>query len=207
MRGTRSAQLLLAGLLALALSAGTALAGEPTDQVRQTVERVLSILQDKTLKGPAKTKERRTALRKVIGERFDFEEMAKRSLALHWKKRTPEEQKEFVELYSDLLERAYVNKIEQYTDEKVAYVGEQQEGDRAAVRTLIVTKKNTEIPIEYRLHRNGSSWQVHDVVIEGVSLVNNYRKQFNSIISSKSYEELVKRLKSKQPEAELEAPK
>lgn len=208
MSGTKRVRGILAGLFAAALmlSAGTAVAGEPTEQVRQTVDKVLGILQDKALKGPAKAKERRTTLRKVIDERFDFEEMARRSLALHWKKRTPEEQKEFVELYSDLLERAYINKIEQYTDEKVTYTGEAQEGNRAAVRTVIITKKNVEIPIEYRLHRTGAGWKAYDVIIEGVSLVNNYRKQFNSIISSKSYEELLRRLRSKQPD-EFEEPK
>ncbi|MEW5745764.1 MAG: ABC transporter substrate-binding protein [Nitrospirota bacterium] len=207
MNGTRLVRGALVCLCTVILLASVAYAGEPTEQVRQTVDKVLGILRDKALKGPARTEERRALIRKAVDERFDFEEMARRSLALHWKKRMPEEQREFVSLYSDLLERAYIKKIEDYTDEKVLYTGEQQEGNRAAVRTTIVTKKNIEIPIEYRLHRTPRGWEVYDVIIEGVSLVNNYRKQFNSIINSRSYEELVKRLKSKKPEEQFEEPK
>jgi len=123
--------------------------------------------------------------------------MAKRSLAQNWNKRTPEEQKEFVSLYSDLLENAYIRKIEKYEDEKVVYGEEKTEGTYASVKTNIVTTKEVSIPIEYRLVREDSQWKVYDVVIEGVSLVNNYRNQFNSILRSGSYEDLVKRLKGK----------
>jgi phospholipid transport system substrate-binding protein len=174
-----------------------ALAGEPTNQVKQTVDAVLEILRNKELKKPEKREQRRAQIRKTVSERFDFAEMAKRSLAQHWKKRTPEEQKEFVPLYTDLLENTYIRKIERYEDEKVVYVGEKIEGDYATVKTNIVTTKETEIPIEYRLMKAGNQWKAYDVVIEGVSLVNNYRNQFNSIMRSGSYEELIKRLKSK----------
>lgn len=174
-----------------------ALAGEPTNQVKQTVDAVLDVLRNKELKRPDKAEQRRAQIRKVVSGRFDFAEMAKRSLALHWKKRTPEEQKEFVALYTDLLENTYIKKIEKYQDEKVVYLDEKQQGDHATVKTNIVTTKELEIPIEYRLMKEGSEWKAYDVVIEGVSLVNNYRNQFNSIIRSGSYEELVKRLKSK----------
>jgi len=174
-----------------------ALAGEPTNQVKQTVDAVLDVLRNKELKRPDKAEQRRAQIRKVVSGRFDFAEMAKRSLALHWKKRTPEEQKEFVALYTDLLENTYIKKIEKYQDEKVVYLDEKTEGDFATVKTNIVTTKEAEIPIEYRLMKEGSEWKAYDVVIEGVSLVNNYRNQFNSIIRSGSYEELVKRLKSK----------
>ncbi|MFZ5996096.1 MAG: MlaC/ttg2D family ABC transporter substrate-binding protein [Nitrospirota bacterium] len=192
-------------VLTLLLAAGAS-AGEPTDQVRQSVDKVLNILRNKELKRPERTQERRAAIRKIVDERFDFEDMAKRSLALHWRKRTPEEKKEFVMLYSDLLERAYIKKIENYTDEKVLYTGESVEGDYAVVRTKIV-RKGVETPIDYRLLRKNTQWEVYDVIIEGVSLVNNYRKQFNQIINSRSYEELVRRLKSKKADEEFEAPK
>lgn len=139
-------------------------------------------------------------MRKVVGERFDYEEMAQRSLALHWKKRTAAEKKEFVPLYSDLLERSYVKKIESYTEEKILYVGETIEGEYAVVKTRIITKRNVEVPIEYKLMKKSSKWEVYDVIIEGVSLVNNYRNQFNKIIRTDSYEELVKRMKNKQEE-------
>ena len=178
----------------------TAHAGVPTDQVRQTVDKVLNILNNKELKKPGKVKERRAAIRDAVGERFDFEEMAKRSLALHWKQRTPEEKKEFVPLYADLLERSYIKKIEAYTDEKVVYTDENVDNGYAVVKTKIVTKRNVEIPIEYRLFKKNNHWEVYDVVIEGVSLVNNYRTQFSKIIRTSSYEQLVKRMKNKQDE-------
>lgn len=173
------------------------LAGEPTNQVKQTVDAVLEVLKNKELKKPEKTEQRRAKVRAIVGERFDFEEMAKRSLAQHWKKRTPEEQKEFVPLYSDLLENAYIKKIEKYEDEKILYVDEKTEGTYASVKTNIITSKEVQIPIEYRLLRKDSKWAVYDVVVEGVSLVNNYRNQFNSILRSGTYEELVKRMKNK----------
>ncbi|BCB96406.1 toluene tolerance protein [Dissulfurispira thermophila] len=175
-------------------------ADTPTQQVKQTVDKVLDILKNKELKRPEKTKERRALIRKTVLERFDFEEMAKRSLALHWRNRTPEERKEFVPLYTDLLERSYIKKIESYTDEKILYIGEKIEGEYSEVNTKIVTKRNVEVPIDYKLLRKNGKWEVYDVVIEGVSLVNNYRTQFNKIIRTNSYEELVKRMKNKQEE-------
>ncbi|HET6515538.1 MAG TPA: ABC transporter substrate-binding protein [Thermodesulfovibrionales bacterium] len=184
--------------LSLLLSAPSkANAGEPTDQVKQTVDAVLDILRNKELKRPEKTEERRAKIRNIVSGRFDFEEMARRSLAQNWKKRTPQEQKEFVALYTDLLENTYIKKIERYQDEKVAYRDEKTEGPYATVKTSIITSKEVDIPIEYRLLKKGNLWMAYDVVIEGVSLVNNYRNQFNEIIRSQSYEELVKRMKSK----------
>lgn len=174
-----------------------ALAGEATDQVKQTVDAVLEVLKNKELKRPEKKEERRTKIRKIVTERFDFEEMARRSLAQHWKQRTPEERKEFIALYTDLLEGTYIRKVEKYEDEKVVYVSEKVDGPYVTVKTNIATKKEVAIPIEYRLLKKGGKWEVYDIVIEGVSLVNNYRTQFNSIIRSNSYEELVKRLKNK----------
>lgn len=181
-------------------------AGEPTDQVKQTTDSVLDILKNKELKRPEKTKDRRAAIRKIIDERFDFEEMTKRSLALHWRERSPEEKREFVTLYSDLLERNYIRKIEKYEDEKIQYAGETINDRYASVKTRIITKKNVEIPIEYRLLKRDTKWEVYDVVIEGVSLVNNYRTQFNNIIRTSSYEELLKRMKTKQEKFLEESP-
>lgn len=188
-------------------AASDAYAGEPTLQVKQTVDKVLEILRNKELKKPEKTTERRSAIRKVIDERFDFEEMAKRSLALHWKDRTPAERKEFIPLYADLLERAYIKKIEDYTDEDVLYIGESINNEYAIVKTKVITKRKVEIPIDYRLLRKDGKWEVYDVLIEGVSLVSNYRTQFNKIIRTQSYEELVRRLKNKQEEELFEEKK
>ncbi|HEX8949180.1 MAG TPA: ABC transporter substrate-binding protein [Dissulfurispiraceae bacterium] len=185
-------------------AAAAAQAGSPTEQVKQTVDKVLEILRSPQFKGPEKTAERRAAIHKIADPRFDYEEMAKRSLALYWRQRTPEERKEFVPLYRDLLERAYIRKIEKYTDEKIVYTGENIDGGYATVRTKVIRKEGTEIPIDYKLMNENGQWKVYDVVVEGVSLVNNYRTQFNQIIRSSSYEELVRKLKAK---AEFKEPK
>lgn len=172
-------------------------AGEPMDRIKQTTNTILSIVSDPTLKVPSKAEERRKQIRNAVDQRFDWEEMARRSLARHWAQRTDEEKKEFMGLFGDLLERTYLDKIEGYSGEKVQYEGDTVEGDYAVVRIKIITKKNVDIPVEYRLQKKGNNWLVYDVSIEGVSLVNNYRTQFNSIMVGSSYADLVKRLKAK----------
>ncbi len=172
-------------------------AGEPTDQLRVSIEQVLQVLRDSRLKAPGRTAERRSRIRQVIQDRFDFTEMARRTLATHWAARTPQEQRDFIALFSDLLERSYIDKIEAYTDERILYVGERVEENFAEVRTKIEGKKNLDVPIDYRLLRRDGTWWVYDVVIEGVSLVGNYRTQFNKIIRSSSYPELLRRMQTK----------
>jgi phospholipid transport system substrate-binding protein len=167
------------------------------DRMKQTTDTILSIVSDPTLKVPSKAEERRKQIRNAVDQRFDWEEMARRSLARHWAQRTDEEKKEFIRLFGDLLERTYMDKIEGYSGEKVQYEGDTVEGDYAVVRVKIITKKNVDIPVEYRLQKKGNNWLVYDVSIEGVSLVNNYRTQFNSIMVGSSYADLVKRLKAK----------
>lgn len=184
-------------LLLSVFSPSKANAGEPTEQVKETVDAVIKILNNKELKKPEKQEERRSKIREIVEKRFDFEEMAKRSLALHWKNRTPDEQKEFVSLFSDLLEDTYIRKIERYEDEKVVYTDERTDGPYATVKTKIITEKEVAIPVDYKIFKKGQKWEIYDIVIEGVSLVNNYRTQFNQIIRSGSYEELVKKLKKK----------
>jgi len=183
--------LTLTAILAL-VTAGTAVAGEPTDQVRRSVDEVLKIVQSQP-DGPA----RRTAIRQAANRLFDFEETAKRALGPHWQQRTPAEREEFVRLFSDLLEAAYVGKIDLYQGEKITYVGETVDGDQATVKTRIVTKQGNEVPVDYRLLREKDGWRVYDVIIEGVSLVANYRTQFNKIIQTSSYDDLVKRMRAK----------
>ncbi|MGZ3493102.1 MAG: MlaC/ttg2D family ABC transporter substrate-binding protein [Thermodesulfobacteriota bacterium] len=173
------------------------LAEEPTEAIKQTTDKILAIVTDPALKAPSKTAESERLIRQAVDERFDWEEMSRRSLATHWAKRTPEERKEFIPLFSDLLERTYMKKVEDYSGEKVLYEGESKEGDYASVKVKIVTKKNKDISVEYRLKKEGNKWFVYDVSIMGASLVNNYRTQFNSIISQSSYENLVKRLREK----------
>lgn len=192
-------RIVLAAVLVLAIFAvGDAAAGAPTDQLRAHVDRILQILEDPALKPESKAAQRRAAMRRVAAEIIDFEEAAKRSLAQHWRARSATERQEFVRLFTDLLERSYITKIEQYQGEKVAYVGEAVEGEQATVRTRIVTKQGTEVPVNYRLHRKGDRWLVYDVVIEGVSLVANYRTQFNRIIQTSSYPALVDKLKARE---------
>jgi phospholipid transport system substrate-binding protein len=174
-----------------------ATAGAPTEQLRAQVDRVLKLLEDKA---PEKAKERRTAVRKVADDIFDFAETAKRSLGRHWAARTPEEREEFVKLFGDLLERSYISKIELYGGEKIQYVGDKIEGETAVVQSKLLTKAGTEVPIDYRMLRKGERWLVYDVVIEGVSLVANYRTQFNKIIQTSSFQDLVKKMKSRQEE-------
>ncbi len=177
-----------------------AFAGEPTDQLKQSIDAVIKVLSNKELKKPGKEHERRAELRKIIYSRFDFTEMSKRSLALNWDKRTAEEKKEFVPLFAKLLEATYLHKIERYNDEKVVYWRESEDDGYATVRTKIITKDKGDIPVDYMLIKEGAKWMIYDVTIEGVSLIENYRTQFDNIINSGSYDELVNRLKKKDME-------
>ncbi|HET9491940.1 MAG TPA: ABC transporter substrate-binding protein [Methylomirabilota bacterium] len=192
-------RLVLALALALAL-ASPALAGPPTDQLRSHVDRVIKTLEDPQLKQESKALERRTTVRRIADEIFDFGETAKRSLGRHWQARTPAEREEFVQLFADLLERSYISKIELFNGERVTYTGETIDGDVATVRTRLITKQSTEIPVDYRMLKRGDRWLVYDVIIEGVSLVGNYRTQFNKIIQTSSYPELIKKMKGRQEE-------
>jgi phospholipid transport system substrate-binding protein len=186
-------------------SGGAAWAGTPTDQLRGRVDRVLRVLEDPQLRQDARTAERRAAIRTIAYEIFDFRELSQRSLARHWQTRTAAERDEFMQLFADLLERSYVSKIELYSGgERIQYTGESAAGQQATVRTRIVTKGGTEVPVDYRMHRVGDRWLVYDVAIEGVSLVANYRAQFNKIIQTSSFRELVDKLKAKKEEG-LEA--
>lgn len=176
----------------------------PKERVKLTVDKVIEILKDPKYKSKDKAQQRRTLLRNEISKIFDFEEMSKRSLGIYWRERTPQEKKEFVELYKDLLERSYSGKIESYTDEKIIYYDERIDNNKfAEVKTKIITTEKKEIPIDYRLYFDGKEWKVYDVVIEGVSLISNYRSQFSKIIRNFSYQELVKRMKAKQIEENI----
>jgi phospholipid transport system substrate-binding protein len=203
---------LKSALLALGLAVITAVpaaAGVPTDQLRGAVDRVLKTLDDPSLKGADKVADRRSAVRKIANEIFDFGEIAKRSMARHWQPLSEAQRTEFVGLFADLLERSYISKIETYGGEKIQYSAEKIDGDYATVSTRIVTKNGTEVPVDYRMTKRGDRWLVYDVSIEGVSLVSSYRTQFNKIIQTSSYNELVSKLKNKQDElvAEDKGPK
>jgi phospholipid transport system substrate-binding protein len=184
-------------LLILVLGAGEAGAGMPTDQIKATVDKALTVLRDPRFKSPANLNDRRDQLRQILFARFDFTEMAKRALGANWRRRTPQEQEEFVRLFTDVLERAYAGIIESYTDEKIVYVSERIEGNYADVVSKIMTAKGEEYSVNYKAHLVSNEWKVYDVVAENISLVNNYRSQFNRVISHSSYEDLVGRLRTK----------
>ena len=192
-------------LLAIWLSPGAGAGGVPTDQIKSTVDRALVVLKDPRLKPAAKTKERRDQLRQILFARFDFTEMARRALGANWRRRTAQEQEEFVRLFTELLERAYTDTIESYTDERIIYVGEKQDGNYAEVNSKILTSKGQEFTIDYKTQAVAGEWKVYDVVVENISMVNNFRSQFNRVINNNSYEELVRRLREKQ--ADFHPPK
>jgi phospholipid transport system substrate-binding protein len=187
-----------AGLLGLfPVQAG---AGVPTEQVKGSIEQVIRTVQDPALRQPSTAEERRAAIRKVAEGLFDFTETAKRALGRHWQELNEAQQREFVSLFTDLLERSYVSRIDQYSGERIVYSGDSIDGETATVRTKFITKQGTEIPVDYRLLRRGERWLVYDVFIEGVSLVSNYRTQFDRIMRTASYTELARRMRASQAE-------
>ena len=181
-------------VLCVGFVSASALAGEPMDLIRRSTDQVLDILKDPYYADKPEAKEQK--IWDIASPKFDWEEMAQRSLAVHWRERTPQERKEFVELFSRLLHKSYISKITQYKDEKIEYVAEEIRGGRAEVKTKILSK-GLEIPVEYRLLQKSSGWFIYDVIIEGVSLVNNYRNQFNRIVVSSGYKDLVQRMRTK----------
>lgn len=176
----------------------TAADNTPKESIRSTVDAVLAVMKDKAMSVAGKKQERRDRIRTLIRERFDFIEMSKRSLAKHWKARNPEERKEFVAIFSELLEASYIGKIELYTNEKVTYDKEtlKGKGKYGVVSTTIVTQ-DVDIPIEYKVISKKDKWWVYDVVIEGVSFISTYRSQYNKIIVRKSYADLIESMKDK----------
>jgi phospholipid transport system substrate-binding protein len=184
-------------LLGAAWSAAPVLAGGPaTEAMKGTINEVIRILSDQGLKKPERAQERRKILEKVVGDRFNYEEMAKRTLAAQWQKMDEKERAEFVNLFMKLLTNSYADKVEGYSGEQVHYLNERLEGDYAEVRTKAISGK-AEIPLDYRLLNKGGDWRVYDVVVDGVSLVSNYRGQFAKIIRTSGYDDLVKQLREK----------
>ena len=172
-------------------------AGEPLDLVRTAVDKAVQILKDPKLQSQDKKRERIERLREALNPIFDYEEMAKRALGSHWRRRTPAEQEEFVKLFRDFLEKIYSDKVDLYGGEKVRFGREMIDKDFAQVESTIITPKGEEIAVVYKLRQVNGQWKVYDVVVENISIVNNYRSQFDRVISSSSYEELVKRLQEK----------
>ncbi len=170
----------------------------PTEVVQLAVEQVVRLMQDS--ERPAASEQRRFEIRLIANRLFDFTEMARRSLGRHWSDRTSQQREEFVGLFSGLLERSYFSKIENYAGERFVYNGETVEGEFATVRSKIIGGRKAEIPVDYRLHLVGSRWAVHDVLIDGISIVSNYRAQFNQIIQTSSYDNLIQKMRLKELE-------
>lgn len=172
-------------------------AGAPLDLVRTTVDRAIQILKDPKLSSPDKKKERVDRLREALDAIFDYEEMAKRALGYHWRQRTPPEQEEFVKLFREFLQRVYSDKIGLYGGEQVRFGREVMDNEFAQVESTIIQPKGEEIAVVYKLRQVNGQWKVYDAIVENISIVNNYRSQFDRVISSSSYEALVKRLRGK----------
>jgi phospholipid transport system substrate-binding protein len=187
-------------LLFALVPARGAWAGPPSDQLRAGIDRVFKILGDPELAGDKKVNQRRTAIVIVANEMFDFGEMAKRSLGQYWAQRTPTERGEFVRLFTELVQRSYISKVDQHGVHTMTVQGEQIDGEYAVVRTTLPLGSGREMPIDYRMHSTDDRWQVYDLNIEGISLVANYRAQFNKIIRTSSYEALIAKIKSHQAE-------
>jgi phospholipid transport system substrate-binding protein len=173
-----------------------------TADIRGTIDQVLKIISDQNLKSNPVLK--REKLRQVIGLRFNYKQMVMRSLAKNYKDRSDTERKEFTSLFKKLLENSYASKIENYKDEKINYVGEKVKGKYAMVRTQIVRKDGV-VDVDYKMLKDGGQWLVYDFVIEGVSLIRNYKSQFSKIISTESYAALVSKLSKKVDELEAKS--
>jgi phospholipid transport system substrate-binding protein len=183
-------------VLALAWVQG-AWAGPPTDQLRDGVQRVAAILMAPELSGDTKIDERSAAVNKVADEIFDFSETAMRSLGQHWAQRTVAEREEFVRLFTELLQRTYLSKVDKYNSE-MTFRDDVVDGSQAIVRTTLLLGKAGGMSLDYRMHQRGDRWQVYDLSINGISLVASYRSQFDRIVRTDSYDGLVARLKSRQ---------
>ena len=172
-------------------------AEEPGKLIMGSIEKGLGVLKDPSLEGKEKIQERRQRLWKELSPIFDFEEMSKRALGRHWRKRSPVEKKEFVVLFTNILKDTYIGKTDTYSGEKIVYLREKQDNNHTKVQTKFITNTGQEISVDYRMINNQGKWGIYDVIIEGVSLVNNYRSQFYSILAKSSYDELVQMIKKK----------
>lgn len=190
----RTIALLTMGMVALSIVPGYA--GPPTEAMKTTIDEVLRIVRDQDLKRKDKADERRHLLERVVEARFDYAEMSRRALGAPWNQLTDQQKQEFVDLFRTLLTNSYADKIETYSGEGVQYLNERTEKEYAEVRTKVLSGK-TEIPLDYRLINRAEDWRVYDVVVDNISLVNNYRGQFTKILRASSYSDLVDQLRKK----------
>jgi phospholipid transport system substrate-binding protein len=196
-----SSRSLLVTLAAIALTLAVAVpahAGDPAVYLNDQVAAVFKTLQDPALQASDKDTERRLAVRRIVDDLFDFRETARRALGRHWAERSPAEQDRFVHLFTELIDRAYLRRVDRYDGEQVVVLGSAIQGDEATVLTKVITRDNSQIPVDYLMaHTSDDRWRVWDVKIGGMSLVSSYRAQFHKIIIGESYDELVRRLEVK----------
>lgn len=184
-------------LLMMILLSIPAYAGEPTVAVEATVNRVLDVIRDPKMKAPSAKEAMKEKLRVIYKDMFDEIEFSKRTLTRNWNKFTPPQRKEFVDLFEQILEKTYLDKILGYSNEKIVFYKETMISDtQAEVQSKVVTSSK-EIPIFYRMIQKSGKWKVYDVVVENVSLVQNYRNQFNEILASSTPEQLLQTLRDK----------
>jgi len=173
----------------------------PRDAVESAVDRFMNIVQNGRSDSPAVNADRLGQIREIVREMFDFNEIARRTLARHWQTLQPDERTEFVALFRDLLEHAYLTQVESASDDKILFLGETSEGSgRALVRSKVVTRKGVEIPLDYRMHLLDGQWRIYDVVVQGISFIASYRTQFDRVIRAESYGALRERLQKKTAE-------
>jgi phospholipid transport system substrate-binding protein len=194
----------------LVATAVAAPAPSPREIVQNAVDRVVLAVERAEMESSSSSasqrqtlQRRRLEIRRTAGDLFDFDEVARRALSRHWSARSPEEQAEFVRLFTDLLERSYVGRIESYAGERIVYVGESVDGGFAIVRSKVVTSRRGETPLDYRLHLRDGRWKVYDVLIDHVSFVATYRSEFSRIIQKESYAALLERLRKQSADAAL----
>ena len=201
-------------LMVLLSSVALAGTGPVSDCLKGTLDQIIDVLKDPSLKTPGKENERKNILLKLVKERFDEAAFARRALGAHWRKRTNEEKQEFVKIFSDLLERTYLKRIDAYltkagnfSGKNILYLNETVKGRYVVVETKVITNKDTKIPVHYLFKNKQGNWLACDIAIEGVSLVKNYRAQFKEILANSSFKELIDKLKSKQQKESTEQKK
>ena len=198
----RCRKILLMLTMSLLLLSVPALAADdqgPLRVIQSGTEKALEIIQNRKPDGKLHLRERRNEILQIVDQYFDFEEMARRSLGAGWKNQPPQKQETFVKLFKDLLFNTYVDRVENYTasNEKVVFDGQKLDGDYAVVNTRVTGFKGGDVDVIYSLRVRNGQWKVYDVVIAGVSLVNNYRSQFSSILAKQSFDDLLKTMNEK----------
>ena len=183
--------------LMVVCSGQPASAGEPTEAIRSAVNQGVEILKNAKLDSQTQRAQVIDQLRQIVFPLFDFNEMAMRSLGANWRRLNPQQRKEFVSTFTALLEKTYADQIDLYNGQQVVYTGERIDGDYAQVDSRIIDKNGQTYSVAYRLHKVDGKWRIYDVVAENISLVNNYRSQFNRVIAKFSFEELLKTMKEK----------